>query len=190
MNTISQEFEDFVRRIFNISKLQISDGILPLAFENELIQKKEAVTVFFKTIFSIYEEWCKCTYSSFISDFIHSEGISIFSIWLAEVYPFDYERTKIDCPKGPSTEDALVNITYIYNKAELDIIQKLIQEFGISVDVETVAKILLIEAIKSISKILSEAVSDDYKIFTDDVSAEYTADNLIVKFKGAGRVIK
>ena len=87
MNKISYEFEEFVRRIVTTSKLEITDGALPTAFENELVTNKEAVFVFFETINSIYEDWNKYTYNVFISDFIHNEGISIFSVWLLKFFP-------------------------------------------------------------------------------------------------------
>ncbi|MHA1278841.1 MAG: hypothetical protein ACTSQI_09935 [Candidatus Helarchaeota archaeon] len=190
MKKISQEFSEFVRRIIETSKLQVIDGKLSNAFEQELILRKESIKVFFQTIFSIYDEWTKSTLSTFISDFIHHEGLSIFSVWLAEVYPFEFDRIEIDCPKGPSHEDVLLNIAYRYNKVELDIIRNFIVQYGLNVDDETVAKLLFIEAIKSSSKILSEAIEDEYKIFTEEVSTEFIDFDLLIKYRGAGRVVK
>ncbi|NVM29107.1 MAG: hypothetical protein HWN65_09695 [Candidatus Helarchaeota archaeon] len=172
------------------SKLEITDGALPTAFENELVTNKEAVFVFFETINSIYEDWNKYTYNVFISDFIHNEGISIFSVWLAEVFPFSFESLDIDCPKGPSTVDALLNITYTYNPNELNLIRRLIAEVNIGVDEETLAKLLLIEAVKSISRILSEILENEYKFSTESVDTAIENDQLTIKYKAAGRVIK
>jgi len=190
VSKISDPFEDFVKRIILASKLEISDGALPAAFDKELLTNKDAVFVFFKTINSIYEDWNKYTYNVFISDFIHNEGLSIFSVWLAEVFPFNFDKLEISCPKGPSTVDAFLNISYEYTEKELNIIQNLLAEFNIDVDFETLAKLLLIEAVKSISKILSEILENDYKFFTEDVHTETCGNGLIIKYKGAGRTIK
>ncbi len=170
--------------------MEVTNGILTTAFERELILRKESIKVFFQTIFSIYDEWTQSTLSTFISDFVHNEGISIFSVWLAEVYPFEFDRLEIDCPKGPSAEDVLLNITYTFIEAELDLIKNLVIEYGLNLDYETVAKLLFIEAIKSSANILSEAIEDDYKIFTEDVSTEFVTSDLRIKYKGAGRVVK
>ena len=188
MKKISKTFEEFVRRIIGTSGLEISAGALPLAFENELIQNKDAVFVFFQTINSIYEDWNKYTYNVFISDFIHNEGLSIFSVWLAEVFPFDFEHLEIECPKGPSTVDALLNITYTFKSNELQIIQNCLAEYNVSVDTETTAKLLLIESVKAISKILSEILENEYKFFTESVDTKSNNNQLTLIYRGAGRV--
>jgi len=185
---ISTAFEEFIRRIVTTSNFEIAN--IAIAFDNELVIRKEAVFVFFQTINSIYEEWNKFTYNVFISDFIHNEGLSIFSVWLAEVFPFNFENLQIECPKGPSTVDAIVNITYKYNAAELNIIHKVLTEYNLSLDVKTVAQLLLIEAVKSISKILSEILENEYKFFTESVETEVQKNGLTVIYKGAGRVVK
>ncbi|NVM55987.1 MAG: hypothetical protein HWN66_19980 [Candidatus Helarchaeota archaeon] len=190
MNKISNHFEEFVRRIITTSSLEISDGALLSAFENELVTKKDAVFVFFQTIYSIYEDWNKFTYNVFISDFIHNEGLSIFSVWLAEVFPFNFDALEISCPKGPSTVDALLYINYSYNEEEMNTIRRLLADYNISVNVDRLAKLLLIEAVKSISKVLSEILESEYKISTEDVVTEIRNNELIVKYKGAGRVVK
>ncbi len=190
MKKISKTFEDFIRRIISASRFEISAGALPSAFEGELVHNKDAVFVFFQTINSIYEDWNKYTYNVFISDFIHNEGLSIFSVWLAEVFPFNFEYLEIDCPKGPSTVDALLNLSYTYDQNEWKVIQKCLAEFEISIDAETVAKLLLIESVKAISKILSEILENEYKFFTESVDVEFKDGKLTIIYKGAGRVVK
>ncbi len=193
MRKISQPelFEAFVRHILEKSSLKISNGALPLAFEEMILtEKKDAVKIFFQTVYAIYDEWCKSSVSVIMSDFVANEGTSIFSVWLVEVFPFCFERMEIDCPKGPSTEDLLLLVKYTYDQEELNILRRLISEFNLSENEEVLAKLLLTEAIKSISRILSEAIEDEYKIFTGDITTEIGNDTLAVNYKGAGRVVK
>ena len=72
----------------------------------------------------------------------------------------------------------------------MNLIRRLIAEVNIGVDEETLAKLLLIEAVKSISRILSEILENEYKFSTESVDTAIENDQLTIKYKAAGRVIK
>jgi hypothetical protein len=53
-----------------------------------------------------------------------------------------------------------------------------------------ITQLLLIEAVKSISRILSEILENEYKFFTEAVETHESNGGITVIYRGAGRVVK
>jgi hypothetical protein len=138
----------------------------------------------------MWVDWKNLYHIDFISRFIEDLGPTLFLIWLSEVFPFDFDQLNAKCPKGPSTEDVLLEIYYNYSESELKIVKDTLIAHWINDSEDQVAQTLFIEAIKSISEVFSHIINHPFKIFTSQVNNSKTNNVLQIAYYGAGRVQK
>jgi hypothetical protein len=185
-----EKFRNFITRILESSKLKIEAGSIQKAFQEEIYINAEEVHKYIKNMEQMWESWKKLSQIDFISRFLEELGPPIFASWLSEVFPFDFEQIRAQCPKGPSSEDALLEILYDFDKDELRIIKDVLIAHWINEPEAQVAQTLFIEAVKSISEIFSKIIKHPWKIFTSNVNLTKEGNNLKIHYSAAGRVVK
>ena len=183
-----EKFRNFIERIFESSQLQIAAGAIQKAFREEIFLNAEEIHKYLKKMKVLWENWKKKSKTDFISYFMDDLGSMVFMAWLSEIFSFDLKQIEINCPRGPSSVDSLLEITYNFSKNELKTVKDLLVEHDIDGEEEKVARTLLIEAVKSISDTFSKIIGQPYKIFTSDVELSKKRGGLRVSYKGAGRV--
>jgi len=185
------KFRDFIWRILKASKLKIELGSIQKAFQEELSFKTKEVQKYISDMDQIWVSWKDLYHTDFnINRFIEELGPTLFLLWLSEVFPFDFKQLKSQCPKGPSTEDVLIEIFYDFTPDELQIIKDNLIAHWINDPEDQVAQLLFIEAVKSISEIFSWIIKHPFKIFTSDVNLTRENGTLKIHYFGAGRVVK
>ena len=195
MEKTSEEFRILVYNILNLSRLKIEGGRLKEIFNHYLNNKSpEAIAIFEQYVSNNFDEWQNSGGSvEGISGFIALYGKDMFSYWLSEIFPFTKESLIINCPEGHSAVDSQLIISYIFEKSELDYIHFILKKLEINewVDkVNDVARILFVDAIKSISEHFEKFIGTKYKIYTENINL-YEIDvngSIFVEFKGAGRI--
>jgi len=186
-----EKFRNFIARIFVSSKLKIEAGSIQKAFQEEIYRNEEQLVEYVKNMGEMWESWKKLSSIDFISRFFEELGPPILAFWLSEIFPFDLDHIRAQCPTSPSTEDALFEISYIFDKEELGIIKDNLIVHRIKVESEDhVAQTLFIEALKSISEIFSAIINHPFKIFTSNVKLTKEDNNLKIHYSGAGRVVR
>jgi hypothetical protein len=185
-----EKIHNFIVRILDSSHLQVAAGAIQKAFKEEIFINAEEVHKYLKKMEEVWNDWKKASDTDFISRFIEERGPYIFGLWLSEIFPFEFKQLEANFPRGPSSVDSLIEVNYNYSKDELKIIKDLLIKYGIEAEEDQVATTLFVEAIKSISDNFSKVINQSYKIFTSSVDLTKKRGNLIIEYKGAGRVIK
>ena len=125
-----------------------------------------------------------------VSDFFIEQGQDLFQIWLTEIFPFNPHYIIITCSKH-SAVDSQVNVNYFYQKDESDAIKEAMEAQNIiNYNLTDAASLLLVNAIKIISKSFTAIIGLEYKIFTSGLEVLDTGGIICVDFYGAGRVRK
>lgn len=184
-----EKFSNFIVRILESSHLQIAAGLIQKAFKEEIFINAEEIHKYVTQMTTFWEQWKKKSGIDFISRFIEDLGSTVFTGWLSSIYPFNVTRIEVHCPRGPSSVDSILQISYQFDKNELKIINNLLLEHSIAAQEADVAKTLFIESIKSISDVFSQIIKQPYKIFTSEVNMIKKKGFLQVEYKGAGRVV-
>lgn len=195
MQKTSEAFRILVYNILNLSRLEIEGGKLGEIFTHYLKSKTpEALAQFQQTVNEYYKGWAsKNLTCEGIANFISQYGRDLFISWLSEIFPFAKNSLIIECPEGHSAVDSQLIISYIYDKEELDYIKFVLDklEFNEWKDrVKDVARILFIDAIKSISDHFEALIGQKYKIYTENINI-YEIDvngSIFIEFQGAGRI--
>ena len=186
---MSSKFDDFVNRILETSKLEITGGKLTNAFVAEFSRREDLLKTFKIEFKPIWESWKKNQGKHLISPFIEAHGNIIFRKWLTEIYPFEYYSLRLACKRGPSSVDAVMLVNYFFSPEELVIIQKNIEKYAISVPLEETCRLLLTNAIKSIPTMLSEIMEIDYRIFIEKLTNDdRTKQGFQVMVRAVGRI--
>jgi hypothetical protein len=184
------KFRSFISRILESSKLKIEAGSIQKAFQDEVLLNEDQLIEYVKNMGEMWESWKKLSSLDFISRFFEELGPPVFAFWLSEVFPFDFEQIRARCPTSPSSEDALLEISYSFDKEELAIIKDSLIAHWIKESEEKVAQTLFIEAVKSISEVFSAIINHPFKIFSSNVKLVKEGTNLKIHYSGAGRVVK
>ena len=185
-----ERFRAFIGRILKASKLRIELGAIQRAFHQEVSHNKEEYNNYFKNMEDIWNSWKELNNVDFISQFVSELGPTLFLLWLSDVFPFDFDQLKGKCPRGPSNEEALLEISYVFTREELQIIKDVLIANWINDSAEEVAQTLFIEALKSISAAFSQIIQHPFKIFTSNVDLLKENETLTIQYAGAGRVVK
>jgi hypothetical protein len=184
-------FRNFTWRILKASKLRIELGSIQNAYKEELAFKLKEVQKYISDMDKIWASWKDLYHTEFnINQFIEDLGPTLLLFWLSEVFPFDFKQLKAQCPKGPSTEDVLMEIFYDFSTDELKIIKDTLIAHWINESEDQVAQLLFIEAVKSISDVFSRIISHPFKIFTSNVDLIKENNTLKIHYFGAGRVVR
>ncbi|NVM55988.1 MAG: hypothetical protein HWN66_19985 [Candidatus Helarchaeota archaeon] len=185
-----EKFYNFIERILESSHLQIAAGAIQQAFREEIFLNAEEIHRYLKRMKILLENWKKESKTDFISRFIEDLGSILFKTWLSEIFSFELKQIEVNCPRGPSSVDFLLGISYYYNKNELKIIRDLLIKHDINSQEDEVARTLFVEAIKSITDTFSKIIGQPYKIFTSNVDLIMKRGVLQILYEGAGRVIE
>ncbi|MHA1129268.1 MAG: hypothetical protein ACTSQI_09940 [Candidatus Helarchaeota archaeon] len=185
---VKEKFSNFIERIFESSELQIAAGAIQKAFQEEIFLNADEIHKYIKNMKEVWNNWKSSSKTDFISHFIEETGDKIFLIWLSNIFNFEHKQIEIKCLRGPSSVDSLFEISYNYNKKELKIIVDLITKYNLDASEEDVARTIFIEAIKSISDILSKIINQSYNIFTSEVNIIKKKGTITIEYRGAGRV--
>lgn len=188
-------FKDFQVMSYNIIKfsgLEIAGGRLEEIFRRYVGSLKDDVVMSFQqAVAQMWDEWESQSRASGISDFFHQRGSELFTLWMCKLYPFEDKKLTLDFPKGQSSVDALVVLSYIFEKRELDYIRFILEKLDINGKSEyDAARVLFVNAIKSISDYFSSLIGTQFKIYTEDIN-EYEIEvnnSLYIEFQGAGRI--
>lgn len=183
-----EKFSNFIERILESSHLQIAAGAIRKAFKEEIFLNADEIHKYLNELKIIWENWKKKSKTDFISRFVEEKGPLIFIPWLSRIFNFEAKQIEVNCPRGPSSVDSLLEVSYTFTKNELKAISNLLVKHGIEAQEDEVARTLLIEAIKSISDTFSQIIGQPYNIFTSDVNMIKKKGNLKIEYKGAGRV--
>lgn len=194
MPKTSERFRILVYNIINLSQLKIEGGKLQAIFRHYLRNAApEALELFQQYVNNHFKDWLgKGGSIEGISGFISQNGRDLFQYWLSEIFPFEKESLIIDCPEGHSAVDSQLIISYVYEKAELDYIKFVLDKLefhGWKEKINDVARILFVDAIKSISDYFENLVGTKYKIYTENINLYEINVNgsIFVEFQGAGR---
>ncbi|MHA1299274.1 MAG: hypothetical protein ACTSO9_07565 [Candidatus Helarchaeota archaeon] len=195
MEKTSEMFRVLAYNIINLSRLEVSGGKMIDIFRRYLGSRPpETLAAFQDRVDELYSKWQSRGGSiEGISGFFSQYGREIFLLWLSEIYPFQKENLIIDCPEGHSAVDSQIIVSYVYDKAELDYIRFVLNKLDIREwrdRVNEVARILFVDAIKSISDYFEELIGTKYKIYTGNINL-YDIDvngSVFVEFKGMGRI--
>ena len=183
-----KEFSNFIERIFESSQLQVAAGAIRKAFQEEIFLNADEIHKYLKNMAIVWENWKKDSGTDFINRFIEDKGGDIFINWLSNIFNFESKQLEVDCPRGPSSVDSILQISYNFSKDELKAISELLLNNGIETPEDEVARTLFLEAIKSISETFSKIIGQPYNIFTSEVNMTKKKGNLKIDYKGAGRV--
>ncbi len=183
-----------VYNIINLSQLRIEGGKLQSIFRHYLKNASPEALILFQQYVNNHFQQYKTQGGSIegISGFISTNGRDLFQYWLSEIFPFQKESLIIDCPEGHSAVDSQLIISYVYDKAELDYIQFVLEKLEFhewKEKINDVARILFVDAIKSISDYFENLIGTRYKIYTENINL-YEIDvngSIFVEFQGAGR---
>jgi hypothetical protein len=195
VETTSKEFQVLSYNIINLSRLEVTGGKLQEIFIHYLSSRpSEIIGKFRNAVKEDFEKWRSRGGSmEGISGFFAQYGRELFLLWLSEIFPFDKTSLIIDCPEGHSAVDSQLILSYVYEKPELDYIKFVLEKLEIGEwkeKVNDVARILFVEAIKSISTFFEDLIGIKYKVYTGNINLyEIEVNNSIfVEFKGMGRI--
>ena len=167
-----------VERIIGESNLEISGGKLEKAIINEANYNQKAVKSYLARFQPIWERWVSIKGSYLISPFLEFAGSYIITEFLTELFSFD-SKLKVEVKKGSSNVDADINLYYIFDKEELEILRHLKEKYRIDhiADENEIAKTLLSSCTKSLTKFLSNIMNIRYRLFTSKVETNLKTDN-------------
>ncbi|MHA1300320.1 MAG: hypothetical protein ACTSO9_12935 [Candidatus Helarchaeota archaeon] len=184
-------FPQMVERITNASNFEISGGKLEKAIINESNHDQNNVKLFLDRFQPVWKKWVKARGSHLISPFLEAVGMHIFKDFLARLFAFDYNRINVQVEKGRSNVDSNIELIYSYDKDELEILKKFKEKYNIKhiSDEKELAKILLSNCAKSITKFLSNIMNIKYRLFTSNIETDLKQDdNLEIKINYDGRI--
>ncbi|MHC1592007.1 MAG: hypothetical protein ACXQS8_07965 [Candidatus Helarchaeales archaeon] len=189
---MSQDFQIMSYNIIKHSGLEIAGGRLDEIFHQYIKTIKEEIILNFQqSVAQMWEEWEKDHHSKGIADFFHRKGKTLFELWLTKLYPFERDKLTLEFPQGHSSVDAQMIITYLYEKREIDYIRFVLNKLELFDKSEVdAARMLFVNAIKSISPYFSTLVGTQFKIYTENIN-EYEIEvnkSLFIEFQGAGRI--
>ena len=166
-------------RIMSVSHFEISGGKLEKAIINEANHDQEVKNFYLSQFQPVWIKWTKAKGPHLISPFLEIVGPHIFIDYLTKLFSFDPTKLKVQIKKGKSNVDAIINLTYLYDKEELKILKKLKEKYRIvHIDKENeIAKTLLSNCVKSMSKFLSNIINIKYRLFTSQIETNLKEDN-------------
>ncbi|MFX1453396.1 MAG: hypothetical protein ACFFCM_21355 [Promethearchaeota archaeon] len=175
-----EKFSQMAERIINESNLEISGGKLEQAIINEANYNQEAVQLYLGRFQPIWEKWVSLKGSYLISPFLEFAGSYIFTEFLTEIFSFD-SKLKVVVKKGASNVDANIDLFYIFDAEELWILKNLKEKYNINhiVDESEMAKILLSNCTKCLTRFLSNIMNIRYRLFTSQVETNLKPDNTL-----------
>ena len=186
---MTSEFHNFVDRIFEKSRLEITGGLLTNAFLAEAKKDETKLEEFIISFKPAWEKWKKDQGKHLISPFIEAHGNVIFRKWLTEIFPFEYYSLRLSCKRGPSSVDAVMLINYFYSPEELEIIESKLKEYSLDVPVEEVCRLLLTNAMKSIPPTISEIMEISYRVMIEKLkNYEKNKQGFQIMVRAVGRI--
>lgn len=175
-----------VERIVKSSKMVIAGGKMTQAFSEEA--KRGPAEKFINQFHQYYKQWVSKQGSHMISPFIKWVGKQLFGYFLCFFFSFDQKRLEPSVEVGGSNVDAHITVKYTYTPSELKLIKEIVEKYGIqSQTSQDVAKSLLSNAVKSITKYLSPIVELSYRLFTSKVDLQLLGDGsleVVIRFDG------
>ncbi len=180
MILLHQNFSPMVERIISESNLEISGGRLEKAIVNEANYNQIAVKSYLERFHPIWQKWVSIKGSYLISPFLEFAGSYIFTEFLTEIFSFD-SNLKVEVKKGKSNVDADIDLYYIFDAEELNVLRYLKEKYRIDhiTDENEIAKILLSNCTKSLTKFLSNIMNIRYRLFTSKVDTNLREDNTL-----------
>lgn len=102
----------------------------------------------------------------------------------------DSTQLKIKIKKGNSNVDAQINLIYSFNKEELETLKKLKEKYRLEhiANENEIAKILLSNCTKSLTKFLSNIINLKYRLFTSQINMDLKENILELNIIFDGRI--
>jgi len=165
-------------RIIKASNLQVMGGKFEKAIIDEANYDLNVVNAFLKRFQDVWMKWVKARGPHLISPFLEVVGSHIFYEFLTKLFHFN-PSLKVEVRKGQSNVDSQILINHVYTLEELRTLKKLKEEFDIThiSDEIEIAKMMLSNCIKSITKFLSNIMNIKYRLFTSKLDGHIKKDN-------------
>lgn len=188
-----EDFRNLVITVVGSTGLEIRGGQFEIAFLEYLMTLRRELLKFEAEARLVYDEW-RHEGGSFKAetDFFINYGVPLFEYWLTKVYPFNKENLTVAIGRH-SAVDSNYKIKYEFKKNEYMTIKSVLQSLDLTdteSDVEKAATLLLINAVKSISRTFSSLIELDYKIYTSDSNVVVDGYSIAVDYEAAGRIKK
>ncbi|MHC1592125.1 MAG: hypothetical protein ACXQS8_08555 [Candidatus Helarchaeales archaeon] len=165
---MSKRFEQMVDRIVGKSKLNISGGTLMQCIHEEACGGP--IEPFISKFNGAYLQWTKKYGNHTISPFLKWIGKALFKTFLNYVFAFDETRLDASCEVGRSNVDAVISINYVFHPEELQVIENCLKKYELtSHHPHEVAKLLLSNSTKIISRFLNKILNTPYRLYTSSV---------------------
>ncbi|MHA1269189.1 MAG: hypothetical protein ACTSPY_05320 [Candidatus Helarchaeota archaeon] len=184
---MSDRFEKLVRELAENTRFVRIDMI---PFFKEFIKKHRTPLIKIRKSYKISRSRSKSAIiKSNVATYLLTKGEDLFNDWLNLMFAFRKTNLKINIKAGGTSMDVIINISYMYNKNEIEFIKRIIKEYSLKESsIEDISILLLSESVLSIQEIFNEIIGYKFSLMMQNDSIKISDENMQVEIEVVSRL--